>query len=219
METLTVPVKKREGVGTRSTIALRSEGFIPAVIYGQGGESVAIALPLEIVQDCLKRNIRILTLDLAGTQDAAMIKDLQWDSLGDHLLHVDFLRVRMDEEVSMSISLVPTGRAKGIEEGGILDISRNEITVKCLPTQIPDAIEFDVSDLAVGDSLSINDIVLPEGVTLDDDPDQNVASITARVEVEEEAPAEGEEGEEGEAAEGDAPAEGDGETKDDKGDG
>ncbi|MBU0754559.1 MAG: 50S ribosomal protein L25, partial [Planctomycetes bacterium] len=159
-------------------------------------ESVAIALPFETIVDCLKRNIRILNLDLAGTQDPAIIKDLQWDGYGDNLMHVDLMRVRMDEEVSMSVSLASTGRAKGIDKGGILTISRNEVTLKCLPSKIPDVIEFDVSDLGVGDSLSIKDLILPEGVTLDDDPEQNVASVTARIaDIADEGP-QGQEGEE-----------------------
>lgn len=221
METLTISVQKRDTVGTRATNALRKKGLIPAVLYGHGKESIAITLPVEVMNDCLKRNVRVMNLDLGGINDSAIIKDLQWDTFGYDLLHVDLMRVRMDEEVSMVVQLVSTGRAKGLDEDGVLDIIRNELTVKCLPSQIPESIEFDVSDLGVGDSLHIRDLVLPEGVVLDDDPDYTVASVTARVEVVEEVaePAEGEEGEEGAApAEGDEGSAAEEQKKDDKGD-
>ena len=129
--------------------------------------------------------------------------------------------MRMDEVVSMAVALESTGRAKGVEEGGILEIQRTEINIQCLPGQIPSAITFDVSELNLHESIHIKDIQLPEGVTIDDDPEQVVASIVAKVEVpvEEEAPAEGEEGEVPE--EGAEPAEGEKkeDEKPDKGDG
>jgi large subunit ribosomal protein L25 len=220
METLTVSVKKRDNVGTKATNQLRKEGLLPAVLYGHGEENVAFSMPYTTMEECIRRNIRILKLDFGDKSDQVLIKDLQWDTFGYSVLHVDFMRVRMDEVVSMVVAVSSTGRAKGIDEGGILDINRNEITVKCLPTNIPDVIEFDVSELGVGDVMHVRDLVLPEGVELDDDPEAALASVTARVaEVVEEPAAEGE-GEEGEAPgeEGKPEEEGD-KKEDDKGDG
>jgi large subunit ribosomal protein L25 len=214
METVTLSVKKRDKTGSRPTKVLRDQGMVPAVLYGHGEESVAFAIPLKTMEDCLKKNIRIMKLDFGDASDQALIKDFQWDTFGEDLLHIDLIRVRMDEVVSMSVSLESEGRAKGVEEGGILDMPRSSITVKCVPTNIPDVLVFNVSDLGIGDSLHIKDIVLPEGVELDDDPDQVVAAVAARVEIVEEE-AEPVEGEEGEAPEeGDAPADA---PKDDKG--
>lgn len=216
METLNISVKKRDTVGSRASKALRMEGYVPAVMYGHGGESVALAMPLKSVEKCLKNTIRIMKIDLEGETQQALMKDLQWDTYGQEILHVDLMRVRMDEVISMSIALQSKGRAKGIEEGGVLELSQNSVTVKCLPTRIPEFIEYDVSDLGIGDSLFYKDLVFPEGVELDDNPDNVVVSITTRVEeVEEEPEEEGEEGAEG----GDVKAEGeeDAEDKDDDG--
>lgn len=214
METVTIPVTKRDKVGSRPTKVLRNQGMVPAVLYGHGEESVSFAIPLKTMEDCLKKNIRIMKLDFGDASDQALIKDFQWDTFGEDLLHVDLIRVRMDEVVSMSVNLESEGRAKGVDEGGILDMQRSSITVKCVPMNIPDVLVINVSELDIGDSLHIKDIALPEGVELDDDPDQVIVAVAARVEiVEEEAePVEGEEGEE--PADGDAPAE---EPKDDKG--
>jgi large subunit ribosomal protein L25 len=213
METLTVSVKKRNNVGTRATDQLRKEGMLPAVLYGHGEENIAFSLPYTTMEDCMRRNIRILKLDFGKKSDQVLIKDLQWDTFGNSLLHVDFMRVRMDEVVSMVVGVSSTGRAKGIDEGGSLDIGRNEITVKCLPTNIPDTLEFDVSDLGVGDVLHVKNLTLPEGVELDDDPEAVLASVTARVaEVIEEPVAE--EGEEAPAEEGEPEEEGDKKEKD-----
>lgn len=214
METLNISVKKRDTVGSRASKALRMEGYVPAVMYGHGGDSVALAMPLKSIEKCLKNNIRIMKIDIEGDSQQALMKDLQWDTFGQEILHVDLIRVRMDEVISMSIALESKGRAKGIDAGGVLQVSQNSVPVKCLPTQIPDCIEYDVSELDVGDSLFYKDLVLPEGVELDDNPDNVVVSITARVEEAEEEPTEeGEEGAEGEAT----PDEGG--DADDKGDG
>lgn len=213
METVSLSVRKRDKAGTRASEALRKTGFIPAILYGHGEENISLALPMDELEVHLRHNVRILKLEYGDGSDQAMIKELHWDSLGDYLLHVDLLRVRMDEVVSMSVLLESKGRAKGIEEGGLLEVQRTDIHVKCLPGNIPDVIIYDVTELDLNESLHVKDITLPEGVELDDDPDQVVVSVTARVEVAEEAEAPAE-GEEAEAPEGEK--EGGGEEQQDK---
>jgi large subunit ribosomal protein L25 len=200
MEQVKIRVERRENVGSRATKALRLKGYVPAVVYGHKAESISLAIPMKTAEDILRRHVRIMTIDFGDNTDQAMIKDLHWDALGEKLLHIDFLRVKMDEIVSMAVPLQSVGRAKGVEEGGILETLRSEVQIKCLPTQVPESITFDVSELDLHDSLHIKDLVLPEGVTIDDDPEQVVVSIVARVEtVTEEPPAE--------EAEGEAPSE------------
>ncbi len=215
METETIAVQKREKIGSRASKALRKEGLIPGILYGHGVETVHFSIPAKSMEQCLLRHVRVMKVDMGGDLEHAMLKDLQWDVFGDEILHVDLLRIRMDEVVSMNVALETSGRAKGCEEGGILDTQRNEIRVKCLPSSIPEVITFDISGLGIGDSLHIRDIQLPEGVECDDDLEQVVVLVAAKVEVVEvaEAPEEGEEGE--------APADeeqADEEKKDKKGD-
>ena len=167
---------------------------MPAVIYGHGKESVHLAVPLKTLENYLRENIRVMQVDIGGELDQVMVKDVQWDALGDDVLHIYLRRVRMDEVVSMTVSIEAEGRAKGVEDGGILEMQRSEIRVQCLPGNIPDAIRFDVTGLGLNESLHLRDLELPEGVTLDDDPEQVLISVVSRVEItEEEAPVEGEE--------------------------
>ncbi|MFH2002447.1 MAG: 50S ribosomal protein L25 [Planctomycetota bacterium] len=210
METLNISVKKRDSVGSRAAKALRQQGFVPVVLYGHGGESVPLAMPLKSVEQCLKHNVRVMTIEFEGESEQALIKDLQWDTFGELVLHLDLIRVRSDEVISMSVALESKGRAKGIDEGGQLQIGQNSVVLKCLPSQIPDFIEYDVSNLGIGESLFFKDLILPEGVSLDDNPDQVIVSLTARVETSESSAGD-------EEGEGDKKPDGGG--ADDKGDG
>jgi len=214
MEKVTIPVKIRENSGSRSSRALRREGYVPGVIYGHGEKTIAFTIPLKTLEDQIRHNVRVITLDFGEFKDQAIIKGLQMDSFGDDILHIDLLRVRMDEVISMRVSLESSGRAKGLDEGGILQTQRPDVLLKCRPDQIPDSIIYDVSDLVVGQSLSLKDLVLPEGVILDDDPEQTIVILTSRIEIVEDEVSETE-GEDEEAVEGeDKPA--DGADKDDK---
>lgn len=197
MEQVTISVKKRDKSGSRDCKALRKQGLVPGILYGHGKESVSFSMDLRTLEEKLRHNVRVMTLDFGDGTDHAIIKDLQWDAFGDDLLHADFVRVSMDEIISMSVRLESSGRAKGIDEGGVLNVIRNDVQVKCKPNQIPEVIVYDVSDLGLKDSLSMKDLQMPEGVTLDEDPEQQIITIAARVETVEEEPAEGEEGEEG----------------------
>lgn len=189
MDAVTITANKREQVGSRASSSLRKEGFVPAVLYGHGEKSVHLAVPLKTLENTLRDNIRVMQVDVGGELDQVMVKDVQWDALGDQLLHIDLLRVRMDEVVSMTVSIEATGRAQGVEEGGILEMQRSEIRVQCLPGNIPAVIKFDVTELGLNESLHLSDLELPEGVTLDDDPEQVLISVVSRVEIaEEEAP-------------------------------
>lgn len=212
METVTLTVTKRGKVGSRAAKRLRKEGFIPGILYGHGVVPVHLAIPHKTLADCLKHHVRVMKVAMEDGKEQAMVKEIQWDPFGGEILHVDLLRVRMDEVVSMNVRIETAGQARGVDEGGILEMQRTEIRVKCLPASIPDGITIDISGLGINESLHISDIALPEGVTCDDDPEQVVVSISAKaetVEVEEAAA----EGEEGEAPSGETP---EGEEKKDK---
>jgi len=138
--------------------------------------------------------------------------------MGSEIIHLDLIRIKLDEVISISVPVKIKGVAKGINDGGIQEVLRNEVQIKVLPTQIPEFIDVDVSELGVQEALHLGDLTLPEGVELDDDPGYTVVSIVTKAaepEPEEEV-AEGEEG--AEPAEGEEkPAEDGEEPKDDKG--
>jgi len=215
MEMLQIAVKKRDSAGTRATRKLRGKGYLPAVIYGHGDESLSVALPESEMRIFFRQKVRILDLDVEGKAERAIVKNIQYDPLGRSIIHLDLLRIRLDEVISVSVPVKIVGVAKGVEEGGIQEILRNDIQVKCLPTQIPEAIEVNVSGLGVQESLHMKDLKLPEGVELEEDPDYAVVSIVVRAKEVEPEPAEVEEAEEVEGAEGEESKEGD-EPKDKK---
>jgi large subunit ribosomal protein L25 len=135
----------------------------------------------------------VLLLKMAGTdqQRHAMIKDITIDPISRKMMHIDFVRVLMDETVKVTVPVHLNGQAIGVKEGGLLDFQVREVHVECLPNAIPDSIEVDATALGVHDYLRVKDLKMPEGVKILDDPERVVVGITvARAEVSETAAAE-----------------------------
>src|SRR2546423_6147302 len=205
-------VQTREKLGSRETRRLRRQGIVPGVLYG-GGEPVAIRIEERELRRALTgaaglHSILDVEIDGTGKSHASILKEYQLDKVRGGVIHVDLHEVRLDRPITASVSvhLVGGDEAPGVREGGVLSQPLREIQAEALPLEVPEHIDLDVSHMATGDTLRISDIEVPEGVTLLDDPETVVATVTAPtrvVEPEEEA-VEGEEGEgvEGEAAEG-----------------
>ncbi len=203
MEMLQIEAKKRSDFGTRATKKLRREGQLPCVLYGQGEDSLSIVLSEMDVKTFFRQQGRIMHLSVEGVEERAILRDIQYDSMGNNIIHLDLLRIRLDEVISIRVAVNIVGIAKGIEEGGIMQILRNDIQVKCLPTQIPQAIDVDVAELGIQEALHLKDVHFPEGVELDEEPEYTVVSIVSKtVEPEPEAVEDGEELGEGEEADG-----------------
>jgi large subunit ribosomal protein L25 len=182
MEEILLRAEARKGTGKGVARKLRKEGSIPAVLYGQGVESVPIKISAK-EWDTLMRRVRknvILTMELhgdAGTENRpVMIKNIQPGYLGDDVCHIDFLQVSMERIIEIEIPIHLTGTAKGVTDGGIVEQHLRSIMVECLPTQIPEQIEIDVTDLDIGDSIHVNDISLA-GVKLLEHTDVAVVTI------------------------------------------
>lgn len=192
MAELNLEVTRREGTGKGVARRLRVDGKVPAVVYGAHREAVPIVVDRKAIADLIQKSqhgIRsIFLLKMAGTdqQRHAMIKDIQINPISRKLTHIDFVRVLMDEKVRVSIPVHVTGTAIGVKEGGVLDFQVRELHVECLPGQIPDAIDIDVTPLGAHEYFRIADLKLPEGVKVLDDPERVVVGVTQlRPEVEE----------------------------------
>lgn len=219
MEKCELSVELREIVkGTNQRI--RAEKKIPAVLYGPHMKSpVHLSVASADLSKAMSGGVNpLFTLKAEGEASLngkmAMVRDQQFHPVSSHRLHVDFYEVRMDQEIRVNVRVVLTGKAAGTVEGGILQQVRREIEVHCLPADIPEKIEVDITALNVGDSLHVSDVKLPKGVSVDTTVDRTVAAVVPP-EKEEVAPvvAEGVEpglvGEDGAAAaDGAAPAEG-----------
>jgi large subunit ribosomal protein L25 len=214
-------VEAREQVGSRESRRLRRLGIVPGVLYG-GGEPVAIAVQERELRRALTgagglHSILDVEIDGKGETHASILKEYQVDPVRGYLTHVDLQEVRLDQPISASVSvqLVGGDDAPGVREGGVLSQPLREVNVEALPLEVPEHLDLDVSGMEIGGTLRIADLPVPEGVTLLDDAESVVATVTAPTRViEPEELLEGEEGEEleGEVPEGEAAPEGGSET-------
>src|ERR1041385_4896432 len=176
MAEVTLEVSRREKSGKEIAKKLRAAGKVPAVVYGGHKERVAIEVDRKAVSELVQKGehgVRsIFLLKMAGTdqQRHAMIKDIQIDPVSRRMTHIDFVRVVMDEVVRVTVPVHVTGTAIGVKEGGLLDFQVRDLHIECLPNQIPDAINVDITSLGHHDYYRISDLKLPEGVKVLDDP-------------------------------------------------
>jgi large subunit ribosomal protein L25 len=219
----TLKVSQRETFGSRATRRLRRDGLVPGIVYGQGGEARPFQVSARELRVLLSEGHTLLDLELDGsTAVPVVIKEQQHHPVRGDVLHLDFLEVRLDEEIEaeVPIELEGTDQAPGVREGGVLEHVTREITVEALPTAIPERITVDVSEMEINDTINLASVGVPSGVKLmAEEPEEiTIATLSPpRVEeepepeVEEEAElvGEGEEAPEGEeAAEGEAAPEG-----------
>lgn len=179
-------------IGSTGARTLRRSGKIPAVVYGFGEPATAIQLNLRDVLSLLKEHSEhaLINLTVNGRSENVVVRDLQFDTLRRQLLHVDFQRVRMDEEVSLDLEVVLDGTPAGVREGGILEFFTRTLHVRALPQNLPEVLRVDVTSLGIGEALHVRDLPLPDGVTVLSDPDTVVVTVVPpRVEAEITAPA------------------------------
>jgi large subunit ribosomal protein L25 len=195
----------RTEFGNGPTRRLRREGRTPGVVYQKGSESISLAFDARALRRTLSGSGRTSVIDVAidgTTPRPAVLRDWQLDPVRDDLLHVDFQEVDLTVAIQMSVPVHLTGTAVGVREGGVLDQVLMEVVVSALPDRIPDSIDLDVSELEVGSSVAVADLVAPEGVEITEDAEHVVASVTlpSQEPAEEEEAVEAVEGEEEPAA-------------------
>jgi large subunit ribosomal protein L25 len=198
----------RTGTGKGSARTLRRSGRIPAVIYGPDRQAASITVSTKDLEMAMKHSSSaqpLFHLVVDGESHPVMIREMQKDPVSGNLLHADFYEFDASKKMRVSVPLVTIGTAKGVEEGGLLQIIRREVEVLCRPTDIPDAIEVDVSGLDIGDSVHVLEVPVKGDVEIPTDVNYTLVTVTApKMEaVEEEAEGEEEEAlEPGEAEEG-----------------
>lgn len=183
MEKIALTAETRERTGKGVARSLRRSAKIPAVLYSHGA-STPIALGLKDIKRVFAvegGEHALINLTLKGSDGSAekmaLIKDYQLDPIQGEILHLDLQEVAMNEKVRVSVAVHLTGTAAGVKEGGILQLEHREFEVECLPGQIPDVINVDISALKVNESLHVRDIKAPEGVRILDDPDATVVTV------------------------------------------
>ena len=224
MAELVLNTEEGRDLGSRSTRRLRREGRVPGVLYGLGQDPMSFSVNYADLRGSLTTDAglnALIEIEIGGSKHLSILKDLQRHPVRDEVIHVDFVRVDPNEEISVDVRLVVTGDAKKVrDENGMVDQTMFSLSVLSRPQSIPNELLVDVSDLEINASVRVGDIALPEGVRTEVDLEETVAVGTvtrstmeamAAEAMAEAAAEEGEEGEEGASGEGEVSAD-DGET-------
>ncbi len=212
MDFLNIKANKRTTKGNGPARALRRDGQIPAILYGPGNEPTSIAVDTHELELLLKssRSGQIfvnMAIDGAGERKA-LLKELQRHPVSGQYIHADFYEVAMDRKIRVRVPVTTRGKSQGVEMGGMLQIIRRELEVLCLPDDIPEVIEIDITELDMGASVHVEDIPLEGDVEIPHEVNFTILTILSGRKVEEE-----EVDEEGEEAEVEATAEAEAETE------
>ena len=191
MQELTI--KRREGTGKQFAKRLRRQGVVPAILYGGAKNELVTVDPKSVLRMIAGHGstTQLLTvkMDGEGSSRLAIIRAMQFDPVSENLIHVDLQEVSTDKPITVRVAVRPVGEAVGVRDTkGILNLVLHEVSVSCLPTVIPERIDADVSELAIGDVLTIADLSVPEGVRVLNDPGQAVATVSPPMAEEEVAP-------------------------------
>jgi len=175
-------VETRVRMGKGGSRKVRRDGLIPAVVYGKGIESLNIRLDPKALQQAVATEAgwnTLITLKGDGPFDGLVVilKDMQIDAIRRNSKHVDFLAIDLKALLSVMVPVNPIGKSQGEIEGGTLQLIRHELELNCLPTNIPTSIDIEVTNLNVGDSIHIDEVVLPEGVESQHDVNYTVLAV------------------------------------------
>lgn len=177
--------EKREETGTLRMRRLRQSGSIPAILYGRG-ESVPLTINSRDIFNAVRHGSRIVELK-GDVNESALIKDVQWDPLGDDVLHLDLTRIDASEVVNLTLPVHLVGEAPGINQGGSLKHMLHEVEIACPANVVPEKLELKINSLELDGTLTVSDIPLPEGASSVTPGDETVVQCAVAVEAEVEA--------------------------------
>lgn len=183
MKQVNLTAIKREKTGKEVAKKLRKDGLIPAIVYGANTNPIPIAVKFNELEKIFSRykgetllfNLEIINEESVKKQ--VLLKDYQLHPVTDQIIHLDFLVIEEAEPVEIEIPLEFVGKPVGVSKGGILEILKHEVTIECLPTQIPDKVVVDINNLDVGDVLHVKDLKGTEGIKIKDSPEETIVTI------------------------------------------
>ena len=191
MEQVKLEAKARKETGKEVVKREREKGIIPAVVYRKGEKTTPLFLNRKAMEKALHTSAgenALINLKIEGDEKAkprtCIIKEIQHDPLSGNILHVDFNEISLTEAIKVEVPLVSKGESAGVkQDGGVLEHLLWEIQVECLPTDIPQKLEVDVSNLKIGDALFVRDIAVPKGVKILNDPEVRIFAVEKPVEI------------------------------------
>lgn len=178
MADVTLNVETRQDLGKKSSKKLRREGKIPGIFYIRGEDSVAVAMDEKTVRNIIQSDTNVIDLKFdSGKKAKCVIRDIQWDPVYDNPVHVDLLGIKLTEKIVVDVPIHMVGTPVGVKEGGgILQQLVRDVSIECLPLDIPEHFELDVSALNVGDSIRVEDLEIENAKVLTD-PTQSIVTV------------------------------------------
>ena len=187
MQEYKIEVQKRELSNKKSTInQLRQNNEIPGIYYSHDSKlSIPFSVDVKILFNALKSDVQVYKINVGGKNRDVIIKSIQYHPVSESILHIDLYGVRMDQKVTLKVPILFIGQSEGVRSGGVLNQNLTELEVSCLPTNIPQNIEVDVTDLNIGDGIRLEQISVNENVELIGDSDLLITSVTLPTKIEE----------------------------------
>lgn len=185
MERVGLKAKVRDRVGKGAARTARRAGLVPGVLYGRGRDPRPLSVEARALHAALHTHAgQNVLIDLgleggSGETATVMVREVQRDIFRHDVTHVDFHAISLTETIETHVPIVLMGTCRGVAEGGILEYHLREVVVECLPTQIPEQIELDVTDLVIGRALHVSELVIPDGVTLVTAPEDVLVTVSA----------------------------------------
>lgn len=162
-----VSATKRTASGSTACRRLRREGFVPCNVYGHKQEPQPVSMTQDECTALVMSGTKVVDLDVEGSVEKTLVKDVQWDTFSTNVLHVDFMRVDPNERVQVDVPIHLRGTAPGVVAGGVVDQQSHTIQIECLAVELPDFIEVRIGSLKMGQYLHISDLTdLPRGVSI-----------------------------------------------------
>ena len=189
MQEYKIEVQKRDLSSKKSFVkGLRRNGDIPGIYYSHDSkESIPFLVTEKVLREALKSDSQVYKINVGSKLRDVIIKTIQYHPITEAMLHIDLYGVDMDTKVTVKVPIIITGQAIGVkEEGGVLNQSMTELDIECLPSDIPQNIEVDISNLAIGDTMRLENITTADNLTLVGDSDMLIASVVAPAKQEEE---------------------------------
>jgi large subunit ribosomal protein L25 len=192
MDRVKLVVSERTETGTSAAKRLRRQNLIPGVLYSAGREAVAFTVPARDLRDAMATGAgrhAVLDVVFEGHKrgHAAVIKDVQLSAVKQHITHVDLHEIQLNEPIDTKVSLQLEGQALGVKAGGLLEMVAHVVSVRGLPADIPEHITVSVEDVEMGHAVRVKDLVLPDGLTALDDPEETLFHVVPPRGAEEEA--------------------------------
>ena len=175
-------ISSRHQTGSKESKIARKKGLVPGVLYYSGEEAVSISIEKSILLRAMNSGQRIFEINQDGESQYTMLKQVQYHPVTDEVMHIDLMRVRRSEKMTISVPVVLVGDAIGVKEGGVLSQSLTQVEISCYPTDVPEQIDLKIDDLEINAALSVGDIDTgSEDIELISDAGLNIVSITTPV--------------------------------------